>query len=68
MQQQVFGPNDTVSLKNKNAKYTTAQQQQKIHKSIKLWIERGNQKRVSSYKIVCKMFVQDFPKTNSLII
>ena len=27
LQQQVFGPSDTVSLKNKNATYTTAQQQ-----------------------------------------
>ena len=30
LQQQVFGPSDTVSLKDKNVKYTTAQQQQNI--------------------------------------
>ena len=34
LQQQVFGPSDTVSLKNKNAKYTTAQQQQPTYLRI----------------------------------
>ena len=42
VQQQVFGPSDTVSIKNKNAKYTTAQQKTSCEPSSQVHITKIN--------------------------